>query len=58
LDAVDGFYANATTTLGIQDFTITILGIVNKAIKSDIAAQDFDWSINLIYTLDKKFVLK
>lgn len=58
LDAVDGFYANATTTLGIQDFPITISGIVNKAIKSDIAAQDFDWSINLIYTLDKKFVLK
>ncbi|MBX2897954.1 MAG: hypothetical protein KF763_21100 [Cyclobacteriaceae bacterium] len=58
VDADDGFYANATATIGIQDFPITISGIVNKAIKTEIATQDFDWSINLIYTLDKKFVVK
>jgi len=58
VDADDGYYVNATTTLGINGFPLSISGIVNKAIKSEIAAQDFDWSINLIYTLDKKFVLK
>jgi hypothetical protein len=58
VDADDGYYVNATTTLGIQDFPITVSLIVNKAIRSEITAQDFDWSLNLIYTLDKKFVLK
>ncbi len=58
VDADDGFYVNATTTFGIRDFPITISGIVNKAIASEIPAQDFDWSINLIYTLDKQFILK
>ncbi|MBX2947230.1 MAG: hypothetical protein KF725_15475 [Cyclobacteriaceae bacterium] len=58
VDADDGFYANATTMFGIRDFPITISGIVNKAMKSDIPAQDFDWSINMIYTLDKQFTLR
>lgn len=58
VDADVGYYVNATTTLGIQDFPITVSWIVNKAVKSEIAAQDFDWSINLIYTLNRNFVLK
>lgn len=58
VDAYDGFYVNATTTLGIHSFPITISGIVNKAIESEIAAKDFDWNISLIYTLDKQFVMK
>jgi len=44
--------------LGVRNFPFTISGIVNKAIQSDIQAQDFDWSINLIYTLDKQFVIR
>jgi hypothetical protein len=58
VDSEDGYYVNATTTLGIHNFPITISGIINKAIETTIPAKDFDWSINLIYTLDKQFVLK
>lgn len=58
VDVNDGVYANATTTFGIRDFPISISGIVNKAMQSDIPEQDFDWSINLIYTLDKHFIIK
>ncbi|HJS56011.1 MAG TPA: hypothetical protein VJ765_15775 [Chitinophagaceae bacterium] len=58
VDADDGFYANATTTIGIMNFPITISNIVNKAIKSDIAAKDFDWNLSLVYTIDKNFVVK
>lgn len=58
VDADDGFYMNATTTLGVRDFPITISGIVNKAIKSTIPARDFDWNVSLIYTLDKQFIRK
>lgn len=58
VDADDGYYVNATTTLGVLNFPITISSIVNKAIESDIPANDFDWNISLIYTLDKQFTLK
>jgi hypothetical protein len=55
VDSDDGFYINATTTLGINGFPITLSSIVNKAVKSNIPSKDFDWNISLIYTLDKKF---
>ncbi len=58
VDDDDGYYVNATTTLGVLNFPITISSIVNKAIKSDIPANDFDWNISLIYTLDRQFTLK
>ncbi|MFZ5971771.1 MAG: hypothetical protein ACOYXA_09280 [Bacteroidota bacterium] len=56
VDADDGVYVNATTTFGISDFPVTISGIVNKAIASTIPARDFDWSVNLIYTLERQLV--
>ncbi len=58
VDDNTGYYVNATAVLGIRDFPLTISGIVNKAIESSIPAQDFDWSLNLVYTLDKKFVVR
>lgn len=58
LDADDGFYVNATTTVGINGFPFTISNILNKAITSTIPSRDFDWNVSLVYTLDKKFVLR
>jgi hypothetical protein len=58
VDQADGYYANASATLGVLGFPVTISGIVNKAIQSSITARDFDWSVSLVYTLDKHFVLK
>lgn len=58
VDADDGFYVNATTTFGVRDFPITISGIINKAIESDIPAKDFDWNVSLIYTFDRDFIIK
>lgn len=58
IDADEGFYVNATTTLGIRGFPFTISSIVNKAIESEIPAKDFDWNVSLIYTLDKQFTVR
>lgn len=58
LDGNDGFYVNATTTVGINGFPITISSIVNKAISSNIPSRDFDWNVSLVYTLDKHFTFK
>jgi len=58
VDADDGFYLNATTTIGVRDFPITISSIVNKAIETEIPTKDFDWNISLIYTFDRNYVIK
>lgn len=58
VDNTDGFYVNASATFGVRGFPVTISGIVNKAIESDIPAKDFDWNVSLIYTLDRNFVVK
>jgi hypothetical protein len=58
VDALDGFYVNATTTLGVQGFPITISSIVNKVIDSDIPTKDFDWNVSLVYTLEKNYIRK
>jgi hypothetical protein len=58
VDALDGFYVNATTTLGVRNFPLTISSIVNKAIESDIPAKDFDWNVSLVYTIDKNYIRK
>jgi hypothetical protein len=58
VDAADGFYVNATTTLGVGNFPFTISSIVNKAIESDIASKDFDWNVSLVYTLNKNYIRK
>ncbi|MBX2898568.1 MAG: hypothetical protein KF775_02900 [Cyclobacteriaceae bacterium] len=57
VDAHDGFYVNATTTLGVQDFPLTISCIVNKTIDSTIPTKNFDWNVSLIYTLHKNYTL-
>jgi hypothetical protein len=57
VDANDGFYVNATTTLGIRDFPLTISSIVNQAIQTEIPAKDFDWNVSLIYTFNRNFAV-
>ncbi|MBI3218535.1 MAG: hypothetical protein HYZ44_03410 [Bacteroidetes bacterium] len=58
LDNDDGYYVNASTTIGIKGFPFTISSIVNKAVQSTIPAKDFDWNVSLIYTIDKHFTIK
>jgi hypothetical protein len=58
LDADDGFFVNATTTIGVNGFPLTISSIVNKAVESTIPARDFDWNVSLIYTLNKQFTVR
>lgn len=56
VDEADGFYLNATTTIGVQNFPFKIAGIVNKAIQSTIVAKDFDWNVSLIYSFERDFI--
>lgn len=58
VDADVGYYVNATTTVGVRDFPITISSIINKAIESEIPSNDFDWNVSLIYTFNKNFIIK
>ena len=58
VDSDVGYYVNGTAVLGFRNFPITIGGMVNQAIESNIPARDFEWSISLTYSLDKQFVIR
>lgn len=57
-DDKDGIYVTNTLTLATRNLPLSISNIVNKAIRSDIPAKDFDWNVSLIYSFDKNFVRK
>ena len=58
VDQNDGVFFNATGSLGIKDFPISISGLFNKVLVANLQANAVDWNVGLVYTLDRKFSLK
>ena len=57
LDKEDGFYMNATVTLARKNFPLSLSAIVNKVIKTNIAAsKDLVWNATLVYSFNKNYV--
>ncbi len=51
-----GFYTAGGLALARGNWPISISVMWNKAIETDIASKNFDWSLNLNYTFGKSFV--
>ena len=49
IDKKDGFYFTSTLTLLKKDFPISIQSIINKAITTNIAGNNFVWNLSLFY---------
>lgn len=58
VDQNDGVFFNATGSLGIKDFPLSISGLFNKVLAGNVEANAVDWNVGLVYTLDRKFSLK
>ena len=59
MDKEDGFYCNATLTLLKRNFPVSIAGLINKSIKTEISAgEDVLWNVGLIYSFNKKYFEK
>ena len=57
IDKSDGFYVNATLTLAMRNFPLTISSLINQTIQTEIpVGEDFIWNVSLIYSFNKKYV--
>jgi hypothetical protein len=57
-DARDGFYVANTVSIGRRGFPLSVSSIVNKALRSDIVAKDFDWNVSVVYSVNKELVAR
>jgi hypothetical protein len=56
MDNKDGVYLNATLLINKKNFPLSITGLVNKPIKSNIPAPyDLLWNVCLVYTFNNEY---
>jgi hypothetical protein len=59
MDKHDGYYFNSSLTLGRNNFPVSLTGMINKRLKSNIPADnDFIWNVSLRYAFNKEYVRK
>lgn len=57
MDKKDGFYYNATLALARKNCPFSLSGLVNKAFKTNVTANNkLLWNVSLIYAFNKKYV--
>jgi len=57
LDRKDGIYFNARFLVSKKDCPVSISGLINKPLKSNIPAEyDLLWNVGVSYTFNKKYV--
>jgi hypothetical protein len=56
MDAWDGIYLNATFLISKKDFPLSITGLINKPLKSNIPAEyNHLWNVCLVYTFNNEY---
>lgn len=59
MDDKDGVYLNATFLITKKDFPLSVSGLINKALKSNIQSEyNLLWNVGLIYSFNKAYVEK
>ncbi len=59
MDENDGYYITSTWTLARKNFPLSISGIINKTVQTNIAAsKSIVWNISLNYSFNKEYVKK
>ena len=57
MDDKDGVYLNTTLLVTRKNFPLSVSGLINKPLKSDILSEyDFLWNVGLSYTFNKKYI--
>ncbi|MBL7791042.1 MAG: hypothetical protein JNK77_01865 [Saprospiraceae bacterium] len=55
-DEKDGFYVASGLALAVRNFPLSVSALMNKPLQTDLAGQDFEWNVSLIYSFNKNFV--
>jgi len=57
MDNNDGVYLNARFSINKKNIPLSVSGLINKPLKSDIPSEyDFLWNVGLSYTFGKKYI--
>lgn len=57
MDEKDGVYLNTTFLISKKNFPLSISGLINKPLESNIPSEyDFLWNVGLIYTFNRRMV--
>jgi hypothetical protein len=57
LDKQDGVYFSASMTLAKKNFPLSVSGIINKTIQTDITgSKNFLWNVSLVYSFNKIYL--
>jgi hypothetical protein len=57
MDENDGVYLNARFSISKNNFPLSVSGLINKPIKSNIPAEyDLLWNVGLSYTFGNKYI--
>jgi hypothetical protein len=58
MDQQDGYFTSATITLLKNHCPLSIAGIVNQKISTNIATKDFVWNVSLNYSFNHNYIRK
>lgn len=59
MDDDNGIFLNASFLVSKKNFPISLSGLINKPLKSDIPSEyDFLWNVGLSYAFNKQYVEK
>lgn len=59
MDGSDGFYLNSTIAIARKNFPLSISGLVNQPVKTNISAgNEFLWNVGIVYSFNKEYVAK
>ncbi len=51
----DGWYAAGSITLAWRNFPLSVSTMMNKSLKTEIDAKDFDWNVSLAYSFSNRY---
>jgi len=56
MDGSDGFYFNSTLAIAMKNFPLSVSGLINQPIKTNISAgNEFLWNVSLVYAFNKEY---
>jgi hypothetical protein len=58
MDTKDGFFVSSSLTLSKKNSPISISGLINKVIRTDINTKQFVWNASVAYSFNNKFSKK
>jgi hypothetical protein len=58
MDKQEGYYLSSILTLSRKSFPVSVSGLINKAIQTEIQSKDLVWNLSLIYSFGNEYVRK